>query len=296
MSKLLGIFFGIISAVSYGTNPLFGVRLIRDGFPVDSMIFWRFAGAALVLFPIAYAASKGKMGLTKTQLLWCALLGFLFAVSGETLFWAFTVMSAGVASTLLFFYPIFVALIMAVFFGEKVGKSVIAAIILSTIGVAFLSLDESESTFDLLGAFFIMLSALSYAVYMVIIKVTSAAKLDSLKLTFYALAFASAAAFAKAALSGGLRLPVGDVQIENVVGLIIFPTAVSITAIAYSIKYAGPTIAAILGALEPVTAVAVSVFFLGEGFSPNLAVGIALIIIAVAIITLGKTSRENAEK
>ena len=42
MKKYVGILCGIVSAVSYGTNPLFGVPLLRVGYGVESMLFFRF--------------------------------------------------------------------------------------------------------------------------------------------------------------------------------------------------------------------------------------------------------------
>ena len=114
----------MLSAVAYGTNPLFGVRLIRAGFPVDSMMFWRFFGAAVLLAPVALFSERGGLRVPLRAVGWLALLGALFAFSAEALFWSFTKMSAGVASTLLFSYPIFTALIMSLFFGEKFGLAV----------------------------------------------------------------------------------------------------------------------------------------------------------------------------
>ena len=51
MKKYVGILCGIVSAVSYGTNPLFGVPLLRVGYEVESMLFFRFLGAAVLLLP-----------------------------------------------------------------------------------------------------------------------------------------------------------------------------------------------------------------------------------------------------
>ena len=52
MKRLAGIFCGIVSAVSYGTNPVFAVPLLRDGYGVDSMLLFRFLLASLLLAPL----------------------------------------------------------------------------------------------------------------------------------------------------------------------------------------------------------------------------------------------------
>lgn len=289
MKKSLGIIFGAVSALSYGTNPLFGVKLLRAGFSVDSMLFWRFAGAAILIFPLALILSRG-LRMKPVQLAWAAVLGVLFAFSAESLFYAFTVMAAGVASTMLFFYPIFVALIMAFVFGEKIGRSTVAAIILSFIGVIVLGCGDIQgASISLSGIIFVMLSALTYAFYIVIVKVTSVASLNGVKLTFFVLVFATIFMLVKGLICGSLQLPSTQFELLNVAGLIILPTALSITAIAYSIKYAGATVAAVLGALEPATAVSISVLALGEPFTSSLAIGLVLIVASVILLTLSDT-------
>ena len=141
MEKLVGIILGIISAVAYGTNPLFGVKLLRDGVSVDAMLFWRFAGAALLLAPAAYCAA-GNLKISARDIPALATLGALFAVSAHSLFAAFEIIPAGIASTMLFLYPVFVALIMSIFFGEKPKATTIIAIIMSLAGVAFLYAEQ----------------------------------------------------------------------------------------------------------------------------------------------------------
>lgn len=293
MAKFLGIFFGILSAVAYGTNPLFGVRLIRAGFPVDSMMFWRFFGAAVFLLPVVLLSERGGLRVPLRAVAWLALLGALFAFSAEALFWSFTRMSAGVASTLLFSYPIFTALVMTLFFGEKFRLSMLASIVLSLAGVAAIALDGAELSVDFFGSVFVVLSALSYAFYMVIIKKASPLSgIGGLKLTLWVLAFASIFTFAKSLLAGGVAVPQTASEILDCCGLVLIPTAVSITAIAYSVKYAGPTVAAVLGAFEPLTAVSLSVVFLGESCTANLIAAIVLIVSSVIILTFSDCGKK----
>ena len=286
MEKLVGIILGIISAVAYGTNPLFGVKLLRDGVSVDAMLFWRFAGAALLLAPAAYCAA-GNLKISARDIPALATLGALFAVSAHSLFAAFEIIPAGIASTMLFLYPVFVALIMSIFFGEKPKATTIIAIIMSLAGVAFLYADDANfEGLNIKGALLVIISALTYAFYIVIVKVSRVSTMDGVKLAFYAIVFAAFAAFAKCALDGNLSLPQNSFETLNAFGLVVFPTALSIVAISYSIKYAGATIAALLGAFEPVTAVSISSALLGEKFSLYIGIGIALILSATIIITL----------
>ena len=55
-----------------------------------------------------------------------------------------------------------------------------------------------------------------------------------------------------------------------------------------SIHYIGSTSAAILGALEPITALIIGVFVFGETLTPRICVGILLVLSAVTLLVAGK--------
>ena len=46
---LIGYPAGIITGITYGLNPLFGVPLMKNGMPVESILFFRYAIAVLIL-------------------------------------------------------------------------------------------------------------------------------------------------------------------------------------------------------------------------------------------------------
>ena len=73
----------------------------------------------------------------------------------------------------------------------------------------------------------------------------------------------------------------------NALCLAIFPTAISFLCTTQAIQYIGSTPTAILGALEPLTAVFFGILVFGEVMTPRLALGITLIICAVSIIIGG---------
>ena len=287
----LGILLGLVSAVAYGTNPLFGVPLIRVGFQVDSMLLFRFLLGGFVVFLIAcFRKSNFKVGVRQCAAL--ATLGFLFAFSAEALFQSFKLMSASVASTLLFLYPIFTASIMWAFFGERLNKFLFLALVLSLTGVILLFKDEGNAGVSLLGIAIVVLSALTYSLYIICIKKTSVCNMDGLVLTFYALTFAGIFTLLKSLACGTFQLPSNAFELYNTLALAFVPTALAIASIAYSIKYSGATIAAILGAFEPITAVSIGVLFLGEPFTLQFALAIVLILASAFLIVAG--SRRNS--
>ena len=69
-------------------------------------------------------------------------------------------------------------------------------------------------------------------------------------------------------------------------------TVISSLSLVYAIKYIGSTPTAILGALEPIVAVIVSVFMFNELFTINLGLGITLILIGVILNILASKSHQ----
>lgn len=116
--KSKGTLCGIVAAVSYGMNPLGALSLYRAGINTNSVLFYRYALAAVLLAALLLV-QKTSLRITRREFSVLGLLGVMFAVSSLTLFMSFHYMDAGIASTLLFVYPVMVAVIMAIFFRSE---------------------------------------------------------------------------------------------------------------------------------------------------------------------------------
>ena len=114
--KLFGTICGIGAAVCYGTNPI-GARLYAEGMTPPSVLFWRFS-LAWVIIAIIMFFRKESLKVTRSQFVTLTSLGLLFLASSLTLYVSFKLMDVGVASTILFVYPVVTAAIMAIFFKE----------------------------------------------------------------------------------------------------------------------------------------------------------------------------------
>lgn len=284
--KATGIICGITAAICYGTNPLGALALYADKFTPYSVLFYRFLFATIIL-AVVMLCKKISFKVSLKELLFLAGLGIVFATSSITLFVSFTFMPAGVASTLLFVHPIMVALIMATFFKEKINFAVVMSILLAFCGIAMLYYSPDGVVLNTAGVLLVLLSALSYAVYMITIN-KSSMELPSLKLNFYVLFFCCLTAFA-----ANFFLSVKPIQrLENTAQLLhalqlaIVPTVLSLCLMTIALKRIGSTSTSIMGALEPLTAVLIGVMIFGEPFSLNLAFGILLILCAELIIVL----------
>ena len=114
-----GYVLGAIAAASYGLNPLFALPLYGAGLGVDSVLFYRYV-LAVVMLGALMLFRRQSFALRRRDVLPLAAMGVLFSVSSLLLFESYNLMDAGIASTILFVYPVMVAVIMAVGFRERV--------------------------------------------------------------------------------------------------------------------------------------------------------------------------------
>jgi drug/metabolite transporter (DMT)-like permease len=122
---------------------------------------------------------------------------------------------------------------------------------------------------------------------MVIVNKSCVKDMNGTKLTFYAMSFSALFFTIKGFLTDGHIEPFPDVMsVVDLVCLAIVPTAISGITMTYSVKYVGSTATAVMGAMEPVTAVLVGLIAFSEQFTLSLATGIFLIIGAVTLIIL----------
>ncbi len=163
-AKVKGYFWGAIAAATYGTNPLFALPLYKDGMDPDSVLFFRY----LFAIPILGMMIKGRGRSFKVERKAVApliVMGLLVAFSSLALFQSYNYMEVGIASTLLFVYPIMVALIMALVFKEKLTLQTVFCILLALAGIGLLYKSSDGTTLNLTGVLLVMASALSYAIY-----------------------------------------------------------------------------------------------------------------------------------
>ncbi len=287
-NSIKGYALGIIAAASYGTNPLFAIPLYGAGLTPDSVLFLRYLVALPVVAAMILLRGRG-FRVTRRELLTLVVLGLLVAVSSLTLFMSYNYMDVGIASTILFVYPIMVAVIMAAVYKEKAGWMTIVCIALATVGIGLLMGNPDGGFVSITGTILVVASALTYAVYIVAVNKTSLAKVATLTVTFYVLLFGLSLFLVRLLASGQPLFPtLPDWKLWGcVAGLAIFPTALSFGCTNGAIQSIGSTPTAILGAFEPVTAVIIGVFAFGEVLTPRIICGLVMIIVAVILVIAG---------
>ena len=287
-NKTKGFILGAIAAASYGMNPLFTLPLYSAGMSVDTVLFYRYSLAVIVL-GIMMKFQKQSFAIKRVDVLPLCIMGLLFAFSSLFLFMSYNYMDAGIASTILFVYQVIVAIIMAVVFKEKVSPITMFSIALAFVGISMLCKSPGGQTLSLVGITFVFLSSLSYAIYIVGVNRSSLKDMPIAKLTFYVLLFGLSVYVVRLQFCTELQVIPTPMLWINAVSLAVFPTVISLVTMTKAIHYIGSTPTAILGALEPVTALFFGVLVFGEQLTPRIILGILMVITAVTLIIGGKS-------
>ncbi len=283
-----GYICGLAAAVTYGMNPLFGLHLYREGMTPGSVLFYRFFFASILLGGWMLIRKK-SFRLPKECFKTIPLAGFLLAATCLLWFMSFRIMDSGIAATILFLYPVMVAAMMTLFFHEKLTRAAAGGILLALGGVAVLC-QPGAGNVSLQGIIYILLSALTYALYMIAVRESSLKQLPAETLTFYAMVISVPLFLIPVRFGLDLQWIPSLPALGNLLGLAFFPALLSFLLMAIAIQKIGATKTAILGALEPLSAACIGVLVFDEKCSWNLPAGLILIILAVSAVI----RRENA--
>ncbi len=284
-NAIIGYPAGIITGITYGLNPLFAVPLMNNGASIESILFFRYT-FAVVLLAAFLILTRQSFRITARQAGVLLALGLLYTSSSIFLFEAYNYIASGLATTLIFLYPVLVAIIM-VFLRVVPSWPVWLSIAATFGGVIIMTQGSGGDSLNPIGIALSLGSALVYALFIVIINRSKAiAQISNTLLTFYsltvgAIVFFGKISFSDAPISAGITTG-GDWL--NLAGLALLPTIVSTATLAIATRNIGATKASVLGVFEPITAILIGTLMFGEPLTTNILLGIGIAIVAVTFM------------
>ena len=284
-NAIIGYPSGIITGITYGLNPLFAVPLMHNGAAIESILFFRYAFAVVLLGAFLLLAGQ-SFKITSKQAGVLLVLGLLYTGSSLFLFEAYNYIASGLATTLVFLYPVLVAIIM-VFLRVVPSWPVWLSIAATFGGVLIMTQGGSSEAANPVGVVLSLASALVYALFIVIInRSKTIASISNTLLTFYTLVvgtfvFFGKIVFSDTILAGGITT---SAHWLNLIGLALLPTIVSTATLAIATRNIGATKASVLGVFEPVTAILVGTVVFGEPLTTSIIIGISIAIVAVTFM------------
>lgn len=286
MNKLKGTVWALVSSSTFGLIPLFSLPVLLCGVGLDSLCFYRFAFAAAAM-GLYMLLGRRSLRISPRELATVAVLSMFYAATSMLLTSSYVYIPSGIATTIHFLYPVLVTAIMITVFRERASWCIFVAAAMAVGGV-YLLCGSSAGEIRWRGVAAVLVTVVTYATYIVGVNRSSVSSMDGSKMTFYVL-LCSACIFLLNLLvrHGGHIDPIPDGGVlVRLLLLSLLPTLLSDLALIYAIQLVGSTTTAILGCLEPLTAVFMGIIFFGERFGAAQAAGVIAVLAAVMLVIL----------
>ncbi|WP_371366165.1 hypothetical protein SRRS_06370 [Sporomusa rhizae] len=234
-----------------------------------------------IAFLITAALFWKKLKEINTKLIgYSALLGVLIFMVFTTVMFGLESTTASEAGFLCSTTVVFIPLLRCAITQKRPGRSVVISVVVSFTGIGLLTLG---STINLnLGSFLCLLSALLYAIYMVVTHFLTQ-KENPLLIGIFQLGFAAFLGLLFSLLFEQPSLPHTDQEWVAVLGLAFICSAFGFVMQPVAQKYTTPERAGILYSLEPVSAALLGFLFLQEVLPVRGYIGATMILISCFI-------------
>lgn len=280
-SRWSGPLLIVISAISFGTLPIFARLAYAAGATPTTVLLLRFLLAAL---PMGVVIVVRKIPLPRKRvLLGLVLMGGVGYV-GQSLayFTALTMASAGLVALLLYLYPALVTLLSALILKERLTPLKLGAVLLALAGTALTIRPDGGGS--VVGILLGIASAVIYSIY---ILVGSRIMPHSGVLASSTTVMASAAlVYGGIVAVQGAVFPVTPLGWIAIVAIALVSTVLAIVTFFAGLERIGPSRASTISTFEPVVSVLLAALVLGESFTALQVVGGCLILVAAFICSL----------
>ena len=282
MDKIKGIIFAALSAATFGLIPLYANQAIIDRVNNETILVYRY-GIAGIIYAIYLLLRRVNMRLSRAEIKEVILAGVGgYGITAFFLMWSYHYMPTGVATAIHFFYPVVVAILMMIFYKERLSLEVRAGIVLAICGVYLLSWAPGEVKWW--GLFFVLMSTVTYGCYITALNRPVLKANNPDVLTCYVLLFTAIFYVAVALPQGKLEFVTRPRFLLDMAQLAIFSTIVSARLLVAAVKLIGSVPSSVLGTLEPITAIVVGVIYFKEELTYVNYIGLFIVIAAVLVV------------
>ena len=280
---LKGCVFAILSAIIYGSMPLMAKYIYADGVTPMTLVFLRNLFSLAPLALLAYREGK-TLKISPALLPSISLMALLSCcITPILLFSSYRFIASGLATVFHFAYPTFVVLAGILFLRKKIRPGSIISVVCCTVGIAmFYTPGES---FNLTGSGLALLSAVTFAAYVVLLSRFDSSRISGFLFTFYIALVSCIATFCICIATGNLVFPATLFGWGLCAAFSLLVTTGAVVLFQQSTFLIGGEGASILSTLEPITSVILGVVIFDEPFGIRLLIGTVLVLIA-SIITV----------
>jgi len=274
-----GVALVVAGAALFGTLGIFGELARAADLSTATLLTARFLAATAMLW--AYLLRRGtpvRLGnrTLAVELALGVVYGFMAIAYFESLAW----LSAGVATLVLFTYPVQVTLVSAVALDEPITVAKALALVAALGGVALVT--GGGSTAGLPGLVLVGLASLAYTVYSTGSRVM-VETIPPLTHAAYVFLGVTVAVLLYGVGAGTLSTPATPAHWHLIAGITVVGTLLPMLLFTAGLARIPASTASIVSTSEPLTTVVLGVLLLGEPFTPTIALGGVAILASVGL-------------
>lgn len=286
----VGLLLVIISGIVFGAVPSGVTYCYAQGATAALVILGRYSILSAVMLPMALRKgnlwSNGWKNLKKLLVLSIAGTSTPFLLCAS-----YNYIPTGIATSLHFLHPIVVALICMFAFKDKVSNEKIVCFGLCLAGVLLMSGDMHQSL-NRIGIVIALLSSITWGTYITLLDKLKITGLTSEQVIFFVGLFSMVLTALFGLLSGKIAVQVTPNGWMALAAVNILAAICGSAFFAIGIRRTDAQTAAIASTLEPITSVIIGVLFLDEMLSVRSFVSIAMILMAIIILTRFETKTD----
>ncbi|NMA69955.1 MAG: DMT family transporter, partial [Desulfitobacterium sp.] len=261
--NVLGLAYIFLAGLAYGIMPIWAKLAYMTGLSAYQVLFLRGFIGACFLF-IFIRGKKTSLKVEKSRigsLLFVGSVGYTAAII--TLYLSYSYINVGVATALHYSFPVVVMVLALIFYKEKLYPRKLLALILAVMGV-YLMTAVGSIDLDRTGVILALISAITFAIYVLGVAHPSIKGIDSLVLAFYLSLISAGITFMIILGKGEWPIDLTGKGFLYVLLLGFFCTALALLFLNRGIQIVGPSTASILTTMEPVISIVAGMIILEE--------------------------------
>ena len=274
-----GVALVVAGAALFGTLGIFGELARAVGLSTGTLLAARFLAASAILW--AYLVRRGvPIRLGRRMLVAELGLGLVYGLMSVAYFESLAWLSAGIATLVLFTYPVQVTLVSALALDEPVTAPKALALCAALGGVALVA--GGGTAFGLPGLVLVGVASLAYTVYSVGSRVV-VETVSPLVHAAYVFLGVTAAVLLYGAVTGTPSTPATPAHWRLIAGITVVGTLLPMILFTAGLARIPASTASIVSTSEPLTTVVLGVALLAEPITPAVAAGGAAILASVVL-------------
>lgn len=305
MSKKIATASILVAGIMWGTMGLFVRNLAADGLSTIEIVFFRSVMASILMIGYMLVMDRKDMRI-KIKDIWCFVGTGIVSLTLFNLCYFTTIQrtSMAVAAILLYTSPIFVVILSAIFFKEKITVSKIVALVIAFAGCVFVTgIVGGNLVMDGVGIFVGIGAGIGYALYSIFGRFAIQKGYSSLTISFYTFVFASIGMLVVSPFLNPIGITVTKISQGSTIKdiLLIVGIALVATVLPYVFYTLGLTgvengKAGIMASIEPVVASILGIVVYKEKLTFTTIIGILLVLVAIVILNIEPTKKDSNSK